>query len=166
MKRDNHSSRFRRRRIPSAEDLERWSPSSGPACTAKKFMPNLSGTAGSPWNASVANVFADHFIAFGQYQCNNKGQIAKAFTSHLRDLIRKYKLQCSQPSPAQTLATKQSHSRYQRKNGVCDILVPYIFINYMAVLLRSFTNGVCKPAPVRLSYGAMLQCSACWGPMV
>ncbi|KAH9923229.1 uncharacterized protein B0H18DRAFT_878840 [Fomitopsis serialis] len=120
MKRKDASARFHRRLIPSAEAIRRWSKSSGPACEASQFMPDLNGTAGSDWNKSVAKVFAESFVQYGQFNCKKRTKIAAAFRSHLRGLINKYKESLSEPSPQDLLAEKERHNRYQRKLGLYE----------------------------------------------
>ena len=118
MKRDNHGSPFDPRGIPSAEAVENWSPSQGPACTAEEFKPDMNGTPGSPWNRSVASVFVNDFVKTGQYQSQDEVAVKRAFTSHLRHLIRQYKEQSEERSPEDVLEKKNLRSQQQRRLGV------------------------------------------------
>ncbi|KAJ7017000.1 hypothetical protein C8F04DRAFT_980230 [Mycena alexandri] len=90
-------------------------PNSREATSARYFRFDVLGTASSPWNKSAARVFAK--LAIRQLSLPNSYEmvqaIKKAFTAHLRTIMRRYKL--SLKSRPERMQMKSLGRRQARK---------------------------------------------------
>ncbi|RPD61502.1 hypothetical protein L227DRAFT_500317 [Lentinus tigrinus ALCF2SS1-6] len=75
--------------LASDTEAEDYDPANGPACGIFDFRPDLAGTAGNPWNASVVQLFVAHFM--DKEPDADIDEVTDLFEGHLKYLCLRYK---------------------------------------------------------------------------
>ncbi|KAI0705489.1 hypothetical protein C8Q76DRAFT_771240 [Earliella scabrosa] len=114
MGRQSYKSPFELQKLPTEEEMRAFSEDDGPCCTADNFRPDLNGTARSPWNCSIADVFVEEYMADGLVPCDDPALVKKYFVRHLRYLITKFK---EQHTNADVLAARMKLKRRRERRG-------------------------------------------------
>ncbi|EIW59759.1 uncharacterized protein TRAVEDRAFT_121182 [Trametes versicolor FP-101664 SS1] len=103
-------------RLPTKEELRDFNPSFGRCCTADNFRPDLVGMPHTPWNLSVAEVFAEEFIKQKVHPCRDEVAIKKNFLRHLGYLQQRSVTPCIR-RPLRTKAPAYHHIRHSDAGG-------------------------------------------------
>ena len=100
-----------------ADELDRWDPARSECCAINNFKLRLGGTPGDDWNASAARVFTDDFLLThaGTYPdaWPVRKMVLEKTRSHIKSLIKKYKLKYASPAAREVLRARQN--RRERK---------------------------------------------------
>ena len=92
MRRKNARDGFREELLPREVEVDCYDPSDGlDCCDLENFRPDLRRNSHSPYNRSVAKVFAPGLKSRKNYSDKNMRQIENAFLTHLKYLQRKFK---------------------------------------------------------------------------
>ncbi|KAH9936464.1 uncharacterized protein B0H18DRAFT_868110 [Fomitopsis serialis] len=158
MRRRDSDARFKRATLVTVEEREAWDGSSR-CCTADAFKVDLQGTPANGWNKSAARVFCKHFRASKQYRCKDKAKIISAFTTHLKQLKRRY--QRASMSQNEVREKLRRQSRAQRRNTLFSqrltSAVQYPQLRHHVGMLRKLgTDGMSSDEPDRDIRGQFL----------
>ena len=92
MRRKSPRDGFREVLLPHENEVDCYDPSNGQeCCDLDSFRPDLRGNSHSPYNRSVAKVFARGLKGHKKYSDRHTRQIENAFLIHLKYLQRKFK---------------------------------------------------------------------------
>ena len=92
MRRKGPRDGFREELLPGESEVDCYDPSAGQdCCDLENFRPDLRRSSHSPYNRSVARVFARGLKNRKNYSERNMRQIESAFLTHLKYLQRKFK---------------------------------------------------------------------------
>ena len=93
MRRKNPRDGFREELLPCEGEVDCYDPSADQdCCDLENFRPDLQRNSHSPYNRSVARVFARGLKNRKNYSDRNMRQIENAFLTHLKYLQRKFKM--------------------------------------------------------------------------
>ncbi|OBZ77005.1 hypothetical protein A0H81_03651 [Grifola frondosa] len=116
MHREEWDSPFDEARIPTDAELQAFDKDKGRCCTADDFRPDVNHPPGTPWNKSVAKVFAQSFLSFGVYSCKDENMIVNAFKVHFKYLRKRWN--DTKTSKEQLAKRQRLANRNERKRGL------------------------------------------------
>lgn len=133
--------------VPNSDEVEMYDPQQhGYCCTELDFRPDLNGTPSSPWNRSAARVFRISFLRAGEFECTHPATIEKAFTTHLKHVIRDFKKALLEP--AVLIRMRRAANRAERKRRVrsCGLMIIRL-LTYLKFQLFVRRLIVCAQTP-------------------
>ena len=107
---------FDEKRVPTRDEVRKFTGRLGQCCTIENFRPDLLGTPKSEWNQSVAQVFAKKYVTEETAKCTKPREVEEAFSVHMKTLIKAYKRFLESDSDRTGKLRKQR--RYMRKQYV------------------------------------------------